>query len=128
MSPKKIILTDKAPAPVGPYSQAIKAGNFLYVAGQIPANPATGEIYYGDVKVATKQVCENIKAIVEEAGYTLKDVVRCRVYLKDMEQFSNMNEVFAQYFGESPPARVAIEAKRLPKDVDVEISATAWKE
>jgi 2-iminobutanoate/2-iminopropanoate deaminase len=128
MSPKEIILTDKAPAPVGPYSQAVKAGNFLYVAGQIPANSETGEIYRGDIKVATKQVCENIKAIVEEAGYTLKDVVRCRVYLKDLNEFSDMNEIFAQYFGESPPARVAFEAQRLPLDVDVEISATAWKE
>ncbi len=128
MTSKKVILTDKAPAPVGPYSQAIQAGNFLFVAGQIPANPDTGEIIFGDIQAATKQVLENIKAILEAAGYTLADVVRCRVYLKDLEQFGKMNEIFAQYFVEEPPARVAFEARRLPKDVDIEISATAWKD
>ena len=127
MTSKKVIFTDKAPAPVGPYSQAIEAGNFLFVAGQIPADPATGEIIYGDIQKATKQVLENIKAILEAAGYLMSDVVRCRVYLKDLEQFSKMNEIFQQYFVEDPPARVAFEAQRLPKDVDVEISATAWK-
>ena len=127
MTSKKVIFTKKAPAPVGPQSQAIQAGNFLYVAGQIPANPETGEIVYGDIQKATRQVLENIKAIVEEAGYSMLDVVRCRVYMKDLEQFSKMNEIFAQYFVEDPPARVAFEAQKLPKDVDVEISATAWK-
>jgi len=78
MTSKKVILTDKAPAPVGPYSQAIQAGNFLFVAGQIPANPETGEIIFGDIQAATKQVLENIKAILEAANYTLSDVVRCR--------------------------------------------------
>ncbi len=127
MTSKKVILTDKAPAPVGPYSQAIQAGNFLFVAGQIPANPKTGEIIFNDIQAATKQVLENIKAILEAADYSLSDVVRCRVYLKDLEQFGKMNEIFAQYFVEDPPARVAFEARRLPKDVDIEISATAWK-
>ena len=128
MAPKEIILTDKAPAPVGPYSQGVKAGNFLFVAGQIPIIPETGELIIGDIQAATKQVLENIKAIVEEAGYSLSDVVRCRVYMKDLKEFGLMNEIFAKYFVVDPPARVAFEAQRLPKDVDIEISATAWKE
>jgi len=128
MTSKKVILTDKAPAPVGPYSQAIQAGQFLFVAGQVPANSATGEIIRGDIQKATKQVLENIKAIVEAAGYSMFDIVRCRVYLKNMDEFSKMNEIFATYFTEKPPARVAIEASRLPLDVDIEISAVAWKE
>ena len=128
MSPKKVILTDKAPAPVGPYSQAIQAGNFLFVAGQIPYDTSTKEIVYGDVQKATKVVLENIKTIVEEAGYSMDDIVRCRVYLKDMDDFGKMNEIYAQYFINNPPARAAIEVARLPKDVDVEISAIAWKE
>ncbi len=128
MSPKKVILTDKAPAPVGPYSQAIQAGNFLFVAGQIPYDPSIGEIVYGDVQKATKVVMENIKTIVEEAGYSMDDVVRCRVYLKDMDDFGKMNEIYGQYFTDKPPARAAIEVARLPKDVEVEISAVAWKD
>jgi 2-iminobutanoate/2-iminopropanoate deaminase len=128
MTSKRIIFTDKAPAPVGPYSQAVQAGQFLFIAGQIPANPSSGEIIIGDVQKATKQVLDNIKAILEDAGYTLQDVVRCRVYLKDMNDFAKMNEIYATYFTENPPARVAVEVSRLPKDVDVEISAIAWKE
>lgn len=128
MKLKKVIYTDKAPSPVGPYSQAIQAGQFLYIAGQIPANPVSGEIIIGDVQKATKQVLENIKVILEEAGYSLKDVVRCRVYLKDMNDFGKMNEIYATFFTDEPPARVAVEVSRLPKDVDVEISAIAWKE
>ncbi|MCG3219736.1 MAG: RidA family protein [Candidatus Heimdallarchaeota archaeon] len=128
MTSKKIILTDKAPAPVGPYSQAVQAGQFLYIAGQVPVNPETKEIIKGDIQRATRQVMENIKAIVEEAGYTMMDVIRCRVYLKNMDDFGKMNEIYGSYFPEQPPARVAFEANRLPLDVDVEISAIAWKE
>ncbi|MCG3216315.1 MAG: RidA family protein [Candidatus Heimdallarchaeota archaeon] len=128
MTSKKVILTDKAPAPVGPYSQAIQAGNFLFVAGQIPFDVSTGEISYGDIQQSTKIVLENIKAIVEEANYTMDDIVRCRVYLKDMDEFGKMNEIFSQFFTKDPPARAAIEVSRLPKDVNVEISAVAWKE
>lgn len=128
MTSKKIILTDKAPAPVGPYSQGVQAGKFLYVAGQVPMNPDTKEIIKGDIQKATKQVMENIKAIVEEAGYNMIDIVRCRVYLKNMDDFSAMNEIYGSYFPEKPPARVAFEASRLPLDVDIEISATAWKD
>lgn len=128
MTSKKVILTDKAPAPVGPYSQAIQAGEFLFIAGQIPANPSTGAIIRGDIQNATKQVMENLKAIVEEAGYSMDDLVRCRVYLKNMDEFKQMNEIYGSFFGEKPPARAAIEVARLPLDVDVEISAIAWKE
>lgn len=128
MASKKVIFTDKAPVPVGPYSQAVQAGQFLYIAGQIPSDPSSGEIIIGDIQKSTKQVLDNIKVIIEEAGYTLQDVVRCRVYLKDMNDFGKMNEIYATFFTEKPPARVAVEVSRLPKDVDVEISAIAWKE
>ena len=128
MSSKKVILTENAPSPVGPYSQAIQAGEFLFIAGQIPANPSSGEIIRGDIQSATKQVMENLKAIVEEAGYSMDDLVRCRVYLKNMDEFKQMNEVYGSFFREKPPARAAIEVARLPLDVDVEISAIAWKE
>ena len=127
MTSKKVILTENAPSPVGPYSQAIQAGEFLFIAGQIPANPSTGEIIRGDIQSATKQVMENLKAIVEEAGYSMDDLVRCRVYLKNMDEFKQMNEIYGSFFGEKPPARAAIEVARLPLDVDVEISAIAWK-
>ncbi len=127
MTSKKVILTENAPSPVGPYSQAIQAGEFLFIAGQIPANPSTGEIIRGDIQGATKQVMENLKAIVEEAGYSMEDLVRCRVYLKNMDEFKQMNEIYGSFFGEKPPARAAIEVARLPLDVDVEISAIAWK-
>ena len=128
MPSKKVILTENAPSPVGPYSQAIQAGDFLFIAGQIPANPSTGDIIRGNIQNATKQVMENLKAIVEEAGYSMDDLVRCRVYLKNMNEFKQMNEVYGSFFGEKPPARAAIEVARLPLDVDVEISAIAWKE
>jgi len=127
MSEKKVILTEKAPGPVGPYSQAIQAGEFLFVAGQIPFDVNANELIKGDIRRATSVVLENIKAILEQAGYSMNDVVRCTVYLKDMSNFSEMNEVYAQYFTEKPPARVAVEVSELPKGVDIEISAIAWK-
>ncbi|AMM53750.1 RidA family protein [Pyrococcus kukulkanii] len=125
---KEIVFTERAPKPIGPYSQAIKAGNFLFIAGQIPINPETGELVKGDIKEQTRQVLENIKAILEAAGYTLNDVVKVTVYLKNMDDFAAMNEVYAKYFGESKPARVAVEVARLPKDVLIEIEAIAYKE
>ena len=127
MTSKKVILTKDAPSPVGPYSQAIQAGEFLFIAGQIPADPVTGDIVRNDIQKATKRVMENLKAIVVEAGYSMEDLVRCRVYLKSMDDFKQMNEVYGSYFGEKPPARAAIEVSKLPLDVDVEISAVAWK-
>ena len=126
--PKKIIFTEKAPAPVGPYSQAVQAGDLLYIAGQIPFDMESGEIIYEDIQKATKIVLDNIKAILDEAGYSFDNLVRCRVYLKNMDDFGKMNEIYATYFSSEPAARVAVEVSRLPKDVDIEISATAWKD
>ncbi|CAB50156.1 RidA family protein [Pyrococcus abyssi] len=125
---KEVIFTEKAPKPIGPYSQAIKVGNFIFVAGQIPIDPETGEIVKGDIKEQTKRVIENIKAILEEAGASLNDVVKVTVYLKDLNDFAKMNEVYSEYFGESKPARVAVEVSRLPKDVLIEMEAIAYKE
>lgn len=127
MSPKKVIKTEKAPAPVGPYSQGIDTGTLLFVSGQIPINMDTGEIVTGDIQTATKLVLDNIQAVVEEAGYSMVNVVRCTVYLKNLDDFGAMNDIYSQYFKDSPPARVAIEASKLPKDVDIEISAIVVK-
>ncbi|AIF69036.1 endoribonuclease [Palaeococcus pacificus DY20341] len=123
---KEIIFTEKAPKPIGPYSQAVKVGNFLFISGQIPINPETGELIQGDIKAQTRQVLENIKAIVEAAGGSLNNIVKVNVYLKDMNDFQAMNEVYAEYFGESKPARAAVEVARLPKDVKIEIEAIAF--
>ncbi len=119
---KEIIRTDKVPAAIGPYSQATKAGGMLFVSGQIPLDPATGEIVEGDVKIQTRQVMENIRAIIEAAGYGFEQVVKCSCFLKDMGSFVDFNEVYAEYFQTNPPARECVEVARLPKDVLVEIS------
>lgn len=119
---KKIIATDKAPAAIGPYSQGVKAGNLLFVSGQLPLDPATGIMPDG-IEAQTKQSLQNVKAIIEEAGGTLKDVIKCTVFLKDMNDFAGMNKVYAEYFTENYPARAAVEVARLPKDADVEIEA-----
>ena len=125
---RKIIDTDKAPAAIGPYSQGIKAGNFIFISGQIPFDPETGKMIEGAVKDQTEQSLKNVKAILEAAGATLDNVVKCTVFLKDMSTFSDMNEVYALFFKENPPARAAVEVARLPKDVDVEIEAIAYLE
>jgi 2-iminobutanoate/2-iminopropanoate deaminase len=119
---REVISTEKSPSAIGPYSQGIKVGNFLFTSGQLPIVPETGEILYGDIKKATAQCLENLKAIVEVAGCSLKDVAKVTVYIKDMGQFSQMNEVYASYFTDMQPARSCVEAK-LAKDVDVEIEA-----
>jgi 2-iminobutanoate/2-iminopropanoate deaminase len=120
------VLTSKAPAPIGPYSQAIAArGGLLFTAGQIPILPATGELMPGDIRAQTRQVLENLKAILEAGGSGLDRVVKTTVFLKDMAEFGAMNEVYAQYFGASAPARSTVEVARLPKDVRVEIEAVA---
>jgi 2-iminobutanoate/2-iminopropanoate deaminase len=118
---KEIICTDKAPKAIGPYSQATRAGGFLFTAGQIALDPATGQIVEGDVARQTTRVMENLKAIVEAAGSSLDHAVKATVYLKDMSDFAAMNEVYAQYFTANPPARSTVEAARLPRDVRVEI-------
>lgn len=121
-----VIQTTNAPAAVGPYSQAIKAGNTIYVSGQLPINPATGELYKGgDIKEETKISLMNVKAILEEAGATLNDVVKCTVYIKDMNQFGLINEMYAEIFKDAKPARACIEVARLPKDANVEVDAIA---
>ncbi|MDF2677382.1 MAG: endoribonuclease [Bacillota bacterium] len=122
----QIINTTNAPAAVGPYSQGIKANNTVYVSGQLPINPATGELYKGDdIKEETKISLQNVKAILEEAGATLEDVVKCTVFIKDMNQFGLINEMYAEFFGDNKPARACIEVARLPKDANVEIEAIA---
>ncbi len=120
---KEVVYTEAAPKPIGPYSQAVRVGNMLFVAGQIPIDPKTGEVVRGDIKDQTRQVLENIKAVVEAAGFTLDDVVMTFVFLADMNLFPQFNEVYAQYFREKPPARVTVQAARLPRDVLIEIAA-----
>jgi 2-iminobutanoate/2-iminopropanoate deaminase len=118
---KEIIATEKAPKAIGPYSQAVRAGGFLFTAGQIALDPATGQIVEGDVARQTTRVMENLKAIVEAAGTSLDRAVKATVYLKDMGDFAAMNEVYGRYFTSNPPARSTVEAARLPRDVRVEI-------
>lgn len=125
MSIKKI-LTDKAPAPIGPYSQAILVDEkFLYTAGQGPMDPATGKIVEGDIKEQTRQVMKNLEAILIAGGASFASVVKTTVFLKDMNEFAAMNEVYAEYLGASAPARSTIEAARLPRDIRVEIEVLA---
>lgn len=121
---KEIISTNNAPAAIGPYSQAIKLGDFIFTSGQIPINPSTGEMET-EIKAATEQVIKNIKGILEEAGCSLDKVIKTTVFLKDMNDFAAMNEVYAKYFGEKAPARSCVEAAKLPKDAVVEIEAIA---
>jgi 2-iminobutanoate/2-iminopropanoate deaminase len=124
---KKIIATDKAPAAIGPYSQAVQYGNLLFVSGQIALDPKNGEIVEGEIEAQTKQVLENLMAIVEEAGMTLQNVLKCSCFLNSMEDFVRFNSVYDSYFAESLPAREAVEVARLPKDVLVEVSAICGK-
>lgn len=124
---KKIINTENAPAPIGPYNQAIVAGNTLYTSGQIAINPKTNELVTDNIQDETKLVLDNLKAIVLEAGFKMTDVVKCTIFIADMNNFSAINEVYASYFTESHPARECVEVRRLPKDVNVEISAIAVK-
>ncbi len=125
MSNKEIIRTDKAPAAIGPYSQAVRTEKFLFTSGQIPINPATGEIVEGDITRQTEQVFENIKALLEAAGASLDKVVKTTVFLKDMGDFAAMNAVYAQYFTENQPARSCVQAAALPRNVAVEIETIA---
>ena len=120
------INTDKAPAPIGPYSQAILVdGKFLYTAGQIPIDPATGKLVEGDIKAQTRQVLKNLEAILTAGGASLAGVIKTTVFLKDMNEFAAMNEVYAEFLTASSPARSTVEVARLPRDVHVEIEAIA---
>ena len=121
----EIIHTDKAPKAIGPYSQAVKAGNMLFVSGQVPFVPETLEIVEGDVKAQTAQSLKNVQAILEQAGLDFSHVVKSTVFIKDMNEFAQINEVYAEFFGENKPARACVEVARLPKDVKVEIEVIA---
>ncbi len=123
---KKIIKTPLAPAPIGPYNQAVLAGTTLYISGQIPSDPVSGKLVEGDIMQETKQVMENLKAILHEAGMTFEQVVKATIFVKDMHQFGQINEVYGAYFdSESAPARETVEVANLPKFVNVEISMIA---
>lgn len=122
---KKIIVSDQAPAPIGPYSQAVKAGNMLFVSGQIPFDQVTGEMINENITEETHQVMKNLEAILSEAGMGFKNVVKCSIFIKDMNQFATINEAYGQYFKADSPARETVEVARLPKDVNVEISCIA---
>lgn len=122
---KGVVLTDRGPKPIGPYSQAIKANGFLYLSGQIALDPKTGEFVGTEIRQQTERVMENVKAIVEAGGSSLNHVVKTTVYLKDMNDFAAMNEIYGKYFTLSPPARSTVQAARLPKDALVEIDVIA---
>lgn len=123
---KRVISTDKAPAAIGSYSQAIQAGNFLYVSGQIPVNPATGSIPEKISDQATQSL-ENLKAILEAGGYSLSDVVKTTVFVTDIKNFAEVNGIYAGYFGKEAPARSFVAVEALPKGVGLEIEAVAWR-
>jgi len=123
---KKVIQTEKAPKPIGPYSQAIRAGNFIFLSGQIPIDPKTGELVKGDIRQQTQQVLENIRGVLESQGLGMQDVVKVNIFLKDMGNFNEMNEVYATRFSSSPPARSTVEVAKLPKNADIEIEAIAY--
>lgn len=122
---KQIINTEKAPAPIGPYNQSVKAGGMLFISGQIPINPATGEIVSGDIKAETHQSMQNLEAILSEAKLTFEHVVKTTIFLSDMSLFASVNEVYGSYFTGDYPARETVAVKGLPKGVNVEISMIA---
>ena len=122
---KKFIQIPGAPAPIGPYSQAVLINNTLYVSGQIPLNPITGNLEVENVEVATNRVLSNIKSLVEEAGMSLSNVVKCSIFLKSMDDFSTVNGIYGSYFSENPPARETVQVAKLPMDVPIEISCIA---
>jgi len=125
---KDIIQTETAPKAIGPYSQAVKVGPWLFTSGQIPIDPKSGEIVQGGIEKQTERVMENIKNILIFSGMDLNDVIKTTVYLKEIKEFAKFNEVFARYFQINPPARATVEVSRLPKDVGIEIDAIAYKD
>lgn len=122
---KKAIQIPGAPAPIGPYSQAILNGDTLYVSGQIPLNPKTNELIHDSIENATNQVMQNINALLTEAGMSMENIVKCSIFLKDLNNFSKVNEIYSQYFRSLPPARETVQVSKLPLDVDIEISCIA---
>ena len=125
---KKVISTPNAPAAIGPYSQAIQVGNLIYTSGQIPIDPATGQLVEGGIKEQTRQSLNNIQAILQEAGLTMASVVKTTVFMADMADFADMNSIYAEFFTEPYPARSAVAVKTLPKNALVEIEVVAEKE
>jgi len=123
MADKKIFLTEKAPKPVGPYSQAVIHKGIMYISGQIPLDPVSGELVRGTIEDETETAFNNLKTIIEEAGATMENVLRVSCYLADMEDFPRFNAVYATYFTDNPPARSTIQAAKLPLDVQVELDA-----
>lgn len=124
----KVIQTQSAPAAVGPYSQGMQVGNLVYVSGQLPLVPETGELVSSSIEAATKQSLDNCKAIVEAAGSNFNQVVKVEIFLKDMNDFAKVNGVYETYFSEHKPARAAVEVARLPKDAIIEIQMIAYAE
>jgi 2-iminobutanoate/2-iminopropanoate deaminase len=122
---KEIIATDQAPRAIGPYSQAVRAGNLVFASGQIPIDPSTGEFVPGGIAEQTEQVLKNLTAVFAAAGMTMDQIVKTTVFLVDMNDFTAMNEVYAKFFAENPPARATVQAARLPRDAKVEIEAIA---
>lgn len=125
---KTVINTCDAPAAIGPYVQAIKAGNFLFTSGQIPLDPKTNTLVQGDVKVQARQSCQNLLAVLKEAGMSASDVVKTICFIKNIEDFAAFNEVYAEFFGAAAPARSCVEVARLPKDVLCEVELVAYKD
>ncbi|MDG1347697.1 MAG: Rid family detoxifying hydrolase [Crocinitomicaceae bacterium] len=124
---KKVISIPGAPAPIGPYSQAIVKNDSLFVSGQIPLNPQSGELVLDSISEATKQVMENIVSLVQSAEFKMTDIVKCSIFLKSMDNFAEVNAVYSSYFPEVPPARETVQVSKLPMDVPVEISCIALK-
>ena len=124
---RKTIATPNAPQAIGPYSQAIQYGDFLFVSGQVAIDPSTGNVVTGDIEAQTDRVLKNITAIIESAGMSLQNVVKCTCFLRDMNDFVKFNGIYENYFGDILPARETVEVSRLPKDVQVEVSAICGK-
>ena len=122
---KKIVNTDKAPKAAGPYSQAVKVGNLLFISGQIPVEAQSGNLVREGVELQTQQVIENIGAILHSVGLSYENVVKTTLYIRNMQDFDAINKIYAEYFQEGPPARACVEVTRLPRDVDIEIEAVA---
>ena len=122
---KEVVHTDRGPKPIGPYSQAVKASGFIYLSGQVALDPKTGDLSGGDIRQQTERTLENVKGILEAAGTNLHHIVKTTVFLKDMDDFAAMNEVYARYFTVAPPARSTVQVSRLPKDALLEIEVIA---
>lgn len=124
---KNVVFSAAAPAPIGPYSQAVQSGNTLFVSGQIALDPATGNLVTGSIEEETHRVMKNLQAILTAAQFSFSQVAKCTIFLKDMNNFPKVNTIYGSYFSSDPPARETVEVSRLPKDVNVEISCIAVK-